>query len=195
MTEKDLKDITINLSDTYAAFKKSETYQNLLAAFAGECQARVKYEYYASKAKKDGFIQISDIFNETSRNEKEHAKIWFKLLYDGIQDTASNLMNGVEGEMYEHDIMYANFAKKAYEEGYDTIGDLFTQVGDIEEHHAQRYQKLFETLIAHETFKKSIPVKWKCNNCGHIAIGEEAPKICPVCNHPQDYFELLNENY
>lgn len=195
MTEKNSKDILIDISDTYVEFKESETYKNLLSAFAGECQARVKYEYYASRAKKDGFVQISNIFEETSRNEKEHAKIWFKLLHDGIQDTATNLSDGVTGETYEHDIMYANFAKKAYEEGYDHIGDLFTKVGDIEQHHAERYQKLLDTLLENKIFKKNISVKWKCNNCGYIAVGEDAPEICPVCNHPIDYFELLNENY
>ena len=197
MTEKNSKDILIDISDTYVEFKESETYKNLLSAFAGECQARVKYEYYASRAKKDGFVQISNIFEETSRNEKEHAKIWFKLLHDGIQDTATNLSDGVTGETYEHDIMYANFAKKAYEEGYDHIGDLFTQVGAIEQHHAERYAKLLKNIEEDTVFKKNTltPPLWKCGNCGHIHRGEEAPDVCPVCDHPKAYFELLNENY
>ena len=154
--------------------KNSKTYENLLAAYAGESQARVKYEYYASRAKKDGFVQMSNIFDETSRNEKEHAKIWFKLLHDGIPETTDNLKDGVKGELYEYEIMYADFAKTAYEEGYARL------LANIEEN---------------AVFKKNILTKWKCGNCGHIHVGEEAPDICPVCDHPKAYFELLNENY
>ena len=175
--------------------KNSKTYENLLAAYAGESQARVKYEYYASRAKKDGFVQMSNIFDETSRNEKEHAKIWFKLLHDGVPETTGNLKDGVKGELYEYEIMYADFAKTAYEEGYTEIGDLFTQVGAIEQHHAERYAKLLANIEEDAVFKKNILTKWKCGNCGHIHVGEEAPDICPVCDHPKAYFELLNENY
>lgn len=175
--------------------KNSKTYQNLLAAFSGESQARVKYEYYASRAKKDGYIQISNVFDETSRNEKEHAKIWFKLLHDGIPETTDNLQDAIEGESYEYNIMYDNFAKEAYEEGYDEIGDLFSKVGDIENHHATRYGKLYDNIKNDIVFKKNIVWSWKCNNCGHIHVGEEAPEVCPVCDHPKAYFEILNENY
>lgn len=177
--------------------KNSKTYENLLAAYAGESQARVKYEYYASRAKKDGFVQMSNIFDETSRNEKEHAKIWFKLLHDGVPETTDNLKDGVKGELYEYRTMYADFAKIAYEEGYDEIGDLFTQVGAIEQHHAERYAKLLKNIEEGTVFKKNTttPPIWKCGNCGHIHRGEEAPDVCPVCDHPKAYFELLNENY
>lgn len=176
-------------------FKKSETFKNLIKAFEGESQARVKYEYYASKAKKDGFIQVANIFNETSHNEKEHAKIWFKILYEGVPDTVTNLEDAVEGETYEHDIMYAEFAEKAYEEGYNDIGDLFTKVGEIEKHHAERYAQLLSNIKQETVFKKSETTSWKCNNCGYITIGEKAPEVCPVCAHPQAYFEILNEKY
>lgn len=175
--------------------KNSKTYENLLAAYAGESQARVKYEYYASKAKKDGYVQIANIFEETSKNEKEHAKIWFKLIHDGMQDTSINLQDAIDGEDYEYNIMYDTFAKEAYAEGYPEIGKLFSQVGDIENHHARRYEKLLNNLKQDMIFKKNIVCSWKCDNCGHIAVGEEAPDICPVCDHPKAYFEILNEHY
>ena len=175
--------------------KNSKTYENLLAAYAGESQARVKYEYYASRAKKDGFVQMSNIFDETSRNEKEHAKIWFKLLHNGVPETTENLKDGIKGELYEYNTMYSDFSKTAYEEGYDEIGDLFTQVGAIEKHHADRYAKLLRNIEEDTVFKNNIPTKWKCGNCGHIHVGEEAPDVCPVCDHPQAYFELLSKNY
>lgn len=177
-------------------FKKSKTFKNLLLAYAGESQARVKYEYYSSQAKKDGFVQIANIFDETSHNEKEHAKIWFKLLHNGgILPTNENLQDAIDGEDYEHDIMYSEFAKEAYEEGYDEIGDLFSKVGDIEYHHARRYEKLLKNIDDGSVFKKQDLVTWKCSNCGHIHVGEEALEVCPVCNHPKAYFEILNKNY
>ncbi len=156
----------------------SKTQANLMAAFAGECQARTKYTYYASKAKKDGFVQISNLFMETAENEKEHAKIWFKLLHDGIPDTAANLKDAAAGENYEWTDMYAEFAKTAREEGFDHIAFLFDEVAKIEKEHEQRYLKLLE-----------------CSNCGHIVVGKEAPEVCPVCSHPRAYFELKAENY
>lgn len=173
----------------------SKTFKNLVKAFEGESQAHIKYQYYASQAKKDGFVQISNIFEETSKNEKEHAKIWLKLLLKGIPTTTTNLEDAIEGENYEHDIMYAEFAQIAYDEGYTDIGDLFSKVGSIEKHHAQRYQKLLTGIQKNTTFKKDTETKWKCNNCGYIHTGCEALDICPVCNHPQAYFEILSENY
>ena len=176
-------------------FTKSETFKNLIKAFEGESQAHTKYQFYASQAKKDGFVQIANIFDETAHNEKEHAKIWFKLLFDGVPTTTVNLEDAIEGETYEHDIMYSEFAKTAYAEGYHKIGDLFSKIGDIEQHHAQRYTKLFKGIENDTIFKKSLVIKWKCGNCGYIHVGEEAPDICPVCDHPKAYFEILNENY
>ena len=134
-------------------------------------------------------------FQKTSKNVKEHAKIWFKLLHDGVPHTTDNLEDAIDGETYEHDIVYDNFAKEAYAEGYDEIGDLFSMVGDIENHHAIRYQELYDNIKKERVFKRNILVSWKCGNCGHIHVGEEAPEACPVCNHPKSYFEILNENY
>ncbi|MBR3164036.1 rubrerythrin family protein [Candidatus Saccharibacteria bacterium] len=176
--------------------KGTKTEQNLNAAFAGECQARVKYEYYASKAKKEGYEQMSAIFAETSSNEKEHAKIWFKLLHDGaVPDTSTNLKDAIAGEEYEFSDMYANFAKDAREEGFDEIATLFDEVGKIEKEHEERYKALLEKLDKGIVFKRDGVTIWKCRNCGYIHSGDTAPEVCPVCNHPQSFFEVRAENY
>ena len=176
--------------------KGSKTEQNLMTAFAGESQARNKYTYFASKAKKEGYEQIAAIFQETADNEKEHAKIWFKLLNGGeIGTTAENLNAAADGENYEWTDMYAEFAKIAKEEGFDHIAYLFEEVGKIEKEHEERYLKLLENVKDGEVFKKGSIVVWKCRNCGHIVVGTEAPKVCPVCNHPQSFFEVNAENY
>ncbi|MEM0530885.1 rubrerythrin family protein [Zongyangia sp. HA2173] len=174
--------------------KGSKTEANLMTAFAGESQARNKYTYFASKARKDGFVQIANLFEETANNEKEHAKIWFKLL-DGIGSTAENLKAAAAGENYEWTDMYATFAKEAKEEGFDQIAFLFESVGKIEKHHEERYLDLLKNVEENKVFKKDGKVYWKCGNCGHIHEGTEAPGVCPVCNHPQAYFELVNKNY
>lgn len=174
----------------------SKTQANLMAAFAGECQARTKYTYYASKAKKDGFVQIANLFMETAENEKEHAKIWFKLLHDNqIPDTAANLKDAAAGENYEWTDMYATFAKEAKEEGFDHIAFLFEEVGKIEKEHEERYLKLLENVEKGLVFSRDGEKIWKCSNCGHIVIGKEAPEVCPVCAHPRAYFEIKAENY
>ena len=175
--------------------KGSKTEANLKTAFAGESQARNKYSYYASKAKKDGYVQISKIFEETAANEKEHAKIWFKLLYDGVPDTVENLLDAAEGEMYEWTDMYATFAKEAREEGFDKIADLFEGVAAIEKEHEARYRKLLVNLKNNEVFARKEAKVWKCGNCGHLVVANDAPEVCPVCDHPRDYFELNVENY
>lgn len=177
------------------SLKGTKTEANLQAAFAGESQARNKYTYYASKAKKDGFEQIAALFLETAENEKEHAKIWFKLLHDGIQDTAANLKDAAAGENYEWTDMYANFAKEAKEEGFARIAYLFEEVGKIEKEHEERYLKLLENVEGGVVFSKDGDTIWKCRNCGHIHIGKEAPVKCPVCDHPQSYFEQVARNY
>ena len=166
-----------------------------MAAFAGECQARTKYTYFASKAKKDGFVQIANLFMETAENEKEHAKIWFKLLNDGIKDTATNLKDAAAGENYEWTDMYAEFAKDAREEGFDHIAYLFEEVAKIEKEHEERYLKLLENVEGGLVFSRDEEKIWKCSNCGHIVIGKEAPEVCPVCSHPRAYFEIKAENY
>lgn len=173
----------------------TKTQANLMAAFAGECQARTKYTYYASKAKKDGFVQISKLFMETAENEKEHAKIWFKLLNDGISDTATNLKDAAAGENYEWTDMYAQFAKDAREEGFDHIAFLFEEVAKIEKEHEERYLKLLENVEGGLVFSRDEEKIWKCSNCGHIVIGKDAPEVCPVCAHPRAYFEINAENY
>ena len=178
-----------------AEIKGTKTEKNLNAAFAGESQARVKYQFYASKAKKEGYEQIAAIFQETSDNEKEHAKIWYKLLHDGVADTAENLKAAAAGENYEYTDMYAKFAKEAREEGFDEIAALFEEVGKIEKEHEARYLKLLENLDKGITFKKDGVTIWKCRNCGYIHSGKEAPEICPVCKHPQSFFEVRAENY
>ena len=176
--------------------KGSQTEKNLWTAFAGESQARNKYTYYASKAKKEGFVQISKIFEETANNEKEHAKLWFKYLHDGdIPATAANLLDAAQGENYEWTDMYAGFAKTAKEEGFDKLAYLFEAVGKIEKMHEERYRKLLHNVEAQEVFKKAGIVMWECSNCGHIHIGEAAPEVCPVCAHPKAYFMVHPENF
>lgn len=174
--------------------KGTKTEANLKAAFAGESQARVKYEYYASKAKKDGYVQIANIFEETSRNEKEHAKIWFKLL-QGIGETTENLAHAAEGENYEWTDMYATFAKEAKEEGFDHIAYLFSSVGKIEKEHEERYRNMLKNIEDGLVFSRDGDMVWICTNCGHIHVGQKAPALCPVCEHPQAYFELRSTNY
>ena len=176
--------------------KGSKTEANLMAAFAGESQARNKYTYYASKAKKEGYEQIAAIFQETADNEKEHAKIWFKLLHDGeIPTTTQNLKDAAAGENYEWTDMYDEFAKVAKEEGFDHIAYLFESVGKIEKEHEERYLKLLENVEEGKVFECGEIKIWKCRNCGHIHIGEKAPEVCPVCVHPKAYFEIKAENY
>lgn len=177
------------------ALKGSKTEMNLLAAFAGESQAHTKYQYYASKAKKDGYVQISNIFTETSNNEKEHAKLWFKLLHEGMPDTLTNLKDAADGENYEWTDMYAEFEKTAREEGFNEIADLFAGVGKIEKAHEERYRKLAENIEKGKVFAKEGQTVWICLNCGHIHIGDTAPDVCPVCAHPQSYFQIHEENY
>jgi len=173
----------------------TKTKKNLEEAFAGESQARNKYTYYASKAKKEGYEQISNFFLETADNEKEHAKIWFKLLHDGIADTATNLQDGANGEHYEWTDMYARFAKDAREEGFNDIAELFEGVAKIESEHEKRYQTLLGNLKDRKVFERGETVIWQCRNCGHLYIGGKAPEVCPVCSHPQAYFQLQDKNY
>lgn len=175
--------------------KGSKTEQNLKTAFAGESQARNKYTYFASKAKKDGYVQIAAIFQETADNEKEHAKIWYKLLNGGIGSTEENLQDAANGENYEWTEMYAQFAKEARAEGFDSIADLFDGVAAIEKEHEERYKKLLANLKGDAVFSKDGDVIWQCSNCGHICVGKKAPEVCPVCNHPQSYFQVKAENY
>lgn len=176
--------------------KGSKTEANLMAAFAGESQARNKYTYFASKAKKDGYEQIASIFLETAENEKEHAKIWFKLLNGGeIPSTEENLLAAAEGENYEWTDMYEEFAKTAREEGFDHIAYLFEGVAKIEKEHEERYRKLLSNVKEELVFSKDGDKIWKCRNCGHIVIGKEAPEVCPICAHPKSYFEIKAENY
>ena len=175
--------------------KGSKTEANLMTAFAGESQARNKYTYYASKAKKDGYVQIAAIFEETANNEKEHAKMWFKLLHGGIGDTVDNLKDAAAGENYEWTDMYAGFAKTAREEGFDHIADLCEGVAKIEKEHEERYLKLVKNLEEGLVFSRDGDVIWQCANCGHIVIGKKAPEVCPVCAHPQAYFQIKAENY
>ena len=172
----------------------TKTEQNLLAAFAGESQARNKYTYFASKAKKEGYEQIAELFLKTADNEKEHAKMWFKEL-EGIGDTAENLKAAAEGENYEWTDMYEGFAKTADEEGFTLLAKKFRLVAAIEKHHEERYRALLHNVEAQEVFKKSEVKVWECRNCGHIIIGEKAPEVCPTCAHPKAYFEVHNENY
>ncbi|HCB10711.1 MAG TPA: rubrerythrin family protein [Cyanobacteria bacterium UBA11991] len=177
-----------------ANLKGTKTEQNLLAAFAGESQARNKYTYFASKAKKDGYVQIGKIFEETANNEKEHAKIWFKLL-NGIGSTEDNLEAASGGENYEWTHMYPEFAKTAREEGFEDIAFLFEKVADIEKEHEDRYRKLIRNLKDGLVFSSDGDTVWECSNCGHIVIGRKAPEVCPVCKHPQSYFERRKNNY
>ena len=175
-------------------YSGTQTEKNLEAAFAGESQARNKYTYFASKAKKDGFEQIADLFLKTADNEKEHAKMWFKEL-NGIGDTAENLLAAAEGENYEWTDMYEDFAKTAEEEGFTELAHKFRLVAAIEKHHEERYRALLRNVETAEVFKRSEIKVWECRNCGHIVVGKEAPEVCPVCNHPQSYFEIHAENY
>ena len=175
--------------------KGTKTEQNLMTAFAGESQARNKYTYYASKAKKDGYEQIAAIFEETANNENEHAKMWFKLLHGGIPDTVANLADAAAGENYEWTDMYATFAKEAEEEGFDEIARQFRGVAAIEKTHEERYRKLLDNIDGGIVFSRDGDAVWECRNCGHIHIGKMAPDVCPVCAHPKAYFQLRKENY
>ena len=175
-------------------YSGTQTEKNLEAAFAGESQARNKYTYFASIAKKQGFEQIADLFLKTAGNEKEHAKMWFKEL-NGIGDTAENLLAAAEGENYEWTDMYEDFAKTAEEEGFTELAHKFRLVAAIEKHHEERYRALLRNVETAEVFKRSEIKVWECRNCGHIVVGKEAPEVCPVCNHPQSYFEIHAENY
>ena len=179
-----------------ANLKGTKTEANLQAAFAGESQARNKYTYFASKAKKDGYVQIANIFEETANNEKEHAKMWYKLLNGGsIGSTIDNLVEAANGENYEWTDMYATFAKEAREEGFDDIADLFDGVAAIEKEHEERYRKLLANIEGDLVFSRDGDVIWQCANCGHICVGKKAPEVCPVCAHPQAHFQIKAENY
>ena len=177
-------------------FNHSKTKKNLEAAFAGESQARVKYQFYASRAKKDGYEQMKEIFEETSDNEKEHAKLWFKYLHDGaVPETRENLADAAKGEEYEWTDMYKHFAETAREEGFDEIAEKFEMVADIEKEHEKRYRKLLQNIDDDVVFKSDKVTVWKCRNCGYVFVGEEAPEVCPVCNHPRSFFEIQATNY
>ena len=176
--------------------KGTKTEKNLMDAFAGESQARNKYTYYASKAKKEGYEQIAALFLETANNEKEHAKLWFKLLHDGdVPDTATNLEDAANGENFEWTDMYARMAKEAKEEGFDKIAYLFEEVGKIEKEHEERYRKLLANVEGGLVFSRDEDMIWQCANCGHIVIGKKAPEVCPVCAHPKAFFQILAKNY
>ncbi len=175
--------------------KGTKTEANLMTAFAGESQAHTKYLYYASKARKDGYVQIAELFEETAKNEKEHAKIWFKLLHDGMPSTTENLADAAAGENYEWTDMYAEFAKIAKEEGFNKIAALFNMVGAIEKTHEERYRKLLANIEDGVVFSREGDMIWQCSNCGHIVVGKKAPEVCPVCAHPQAYFQIKAENY
>ena len=176
--------------------KGTQTEKNLQTAFAGESQAHTKYLYYASKAKKDGYVQMGDIFEETARNEKEHAKIWFKLLHGNtIPSTEENLKDAAAGENYEWTDMYAGFAKTAKEEGFEDIAFLFEKVGAIEKTHEERYRKLLDNVKGGVVFSREQDMIWECSNCGHVVIGKKAPEVCPVCKHAKSYFQIKAENY
>ena len=178
-----------------ANLKGTKTEANLMAAFAGESQARNKYSYYASKARSEGYVQIAALFEETANNEKEHAKMWFKLLHGGIGSTAENLKDAAEGENYEWTDMYAGFAKEAREEGFEEIAGLFEGVAAIEKEHEERYRRLLANVEGGLVFSKEGDTVWQCANCGHICVGKQAPDVCPVCAHPQAYFQVKAENY
>lgn len=174
----------------------TQTEKNLLAAFACESEARNKYSYYASKAKKDGYVQIAKIFEETAANEKEHAKIWFKLLHDGaVPSTVENLKDAAAGEHGEWTDMYARYAKEAKAEGFDKIATLFEMVGEIEKEHEERFRKLLQNIEDEVVFSRDNDAIWVCSNCGHVHMGKKAPDMCPVCDHPQAHFELKADNY
>lgn len=175
--------------------KGTQTEKNLLEAFAGESMARNKYTFYASKAKKDGYVQISKIFEETAANEKEHAEIWYKYLHNGVASTPENLKAAADGENFEWTDMYDRMAKEAREEGFFEIAEKFEMVGAIEREHENRYRKLLANIEEGLVFSREGDMVWQCSNCGHIVIGKKAPDICPVCDHPQSYFQLKPENY
>ena len=176
--------------------KGTKTEKNLMEAFAGESQAHTKYLYYASKAKKEGFVQISNLFTETALNEKEHAKLWFKYLHGGeVPATTQNLEDAANGENFEWTDMYERMAKEAEEEGFEEIAEKMRMVGAIEKHHEERYRQLLKNINDEIVFSREGDVIWQCANCGHIVIGKKAPKICPVCNHPQSYFQIEARNY
>lgn len=172
----------------------TQTEKNLRTAFSGESEARNKYTYFASKAKKDGYEQIAALFLKTAENEKEHAKLWFKEL-NGIGATAENLLSAAEGENYEWTDMYDRFAKEAEEEGFTALAAKFRMVAEIEKHHEERYRALLHNIETQQVFEKSTVTVWECRNCGHIVVGTKAPEVCPVCNHPQSYFQVRKENY
>ena len=177
-------------------FEETKTYKNLQEAFAGESQARNKYTYYASKAKKEGYEQIAEIFEETANNEKEHAKLWFKAMHDGeVPTTTKNLLDAAMGENGEWTEMYARMAKEAKEEGFDKLAYQFQAVADIEREHENRYRKLLKNIEDNVVFSRDGETYWKCRNCGHIYKGSDAPMVCPVCAHPQGYFEVVKVNY
>ena len=176
--------------------KGTKTEKNLMEAFAGESQAHTKYLYYASKAKKEGYVQISNLFTETALNEKEHAKLWFKYLHGGeVPSTTQNLEDAANGENFEWTDMYERMAKEAEEEGFEEIAEKMRMVGAIEKHHEERYRQLLKNINDEIVFSREGDVIWQCSNCGHIVIGKKAPKICPVCNHPQSYFQIEARNY
>ena len=176
--------------------KGTKTEKNLLEAFAGESMARNKYTYFASKAKKDGYVQISQIFEETAANEKEHAKIWYKYLHGGsVADTIANLEDAANGENFEWTDMYARMAREAREEGFMEIAQKFEMVGAIERHHEERYRKLLKNINDKKVFSKDGDVIWQCANCGHIVVGRYAPEVCPVCDHPQSFFQVEAQNF
>lgn len=175
--------------------KGSKTEKNLMMAFAGESEARNKYTFYASKAKKEGYEQIAALFLETADNEKEHAKMWFKYLHDGVPSTKENLLDAANGENFEWTDMYKKMAEVAKEEGFDEIAEKFLQVAEIEKHHEERYLALLEKLNTNSVYIAEDVIMWKCRNCGHVHIGKNAPEKCPVCDHPQSYFERLVINY
>ncbi|MCQ2387321.1 MAG: rubrerythrin family protein [Clostridia bacterium] len=182
------------MSETKNKYAGTQTEKNLQTAFAGESQARNKYTYFASTAKKEGFEQISALFLKTAENEKEHAKLWFKEL-QGIGDTAQNLQSAADGENFEWTDMYEGFAITAEKEGFPELAKKFRGVALIEKHHEERYRKLLQNLKSNEVFNKSEIKIWECRNCGHIVVGKNAPEVCPVCNHPQAYFEVSAENF
>ena len=178
------------------SIKGTQTEKNLMEAFAGESQARNKYSYYASKARKEGYVQIANLFEETAANEKEHAKIWFKLLHGGaVASTMENLKDAAEGENYEWTDMYDRMAKEAREEGFEEIAILFEGVAKIEKEHEERYRKLLANIEGGLVFSRDGDCVWQCSNCGHIVVGKQAPQMCPVCAHPQAYFQIKAENY
>ena len=193
---KQPKEKFVEIFDEPKSLKGTKTEKNLEEAFAGESMARNKYTYFASKAKKEGYVQIAALFEETAVNEREHAKLWFKYLHGGeVASTAENLLAAAEGENFEWTDMYERMAREAREEGFEEIAKKFEMVGAIEKHHEERYRKLLKNLKDKKVFSKDGDAIWQCANCGHIVIGKTAPEVCPVCNHPQAYFQVLAENY